>query len=192
MNKPFLRAAAAMALSLALCGCAPEYTPQPTTTYPTLPSFPQEQTPLEQLRGAMSAAWSQETYTITWGQVRSDQASGGTERSQTVTAQTPADWQAVFAEVPLLKLQQNFPEDFCSRPLRAIPSNTGIIRYQLTGLSREDAVQLLYGGDCAAEFDSCEIAIEIMEGLFTRLEIQFFAGDTASTVYLSFDYPDSE
>ena len=81
MNKPFLRAVAAALLTLALCGCASEYT-QPTSTFPTLPSVPLEKTPLEQLTDALTAAFAQDTYTVTWSQVQSDSVSGGAERSQ--------------------------------------------------------------------------------------------------------------
>lgn len=191
MNKPFLRAVAAALLMLALCGCAPEYT-LPTSTFPTLPSVPLEQTPLEQLTAAMSAAWAQETYTVTWGQAQSDQVSGGAERSQTVTADAPINWQVIYSQIPALQLHDGFPEAFCSSPLRIIPSNTGIIRYQLSDLSRADALQLLYGQDREAEFDTCQVAIETLEGMFTRLELQFTTGETVTTYYLTFDYPDSE
>jgi hypothetical protein len=186
MNKSFLRAVAAATLMLALCGCAPEYT-LPTSTFPTLPSVPLEQTPLEQLTAAMSAAFAQEAYTVTWG---ADPE--GAEHSQSVTAEAPIDWSAIYGEIPALQLADSFPEAFGSSPLRIIPSNTGIIRYQLSDLSRADALQLLYGGDSEAEFDTCQVAIETLEGLFTRLELQFTAGETVTTCYLTFDYPESQ
>ena len=191
MNKPFLRAVAAALLTLALCGCASEYT-QPTSTFPTLPSVPLEKTPLEQLTDALTAAFAQDTYTVTWSQVQSDSVSGGAERSQSVTAEAPIDWQVIYSEIPLLQLADSFPEAFCSSPLRIIPSNTGIIRYQLSDLSRTDALHLLYGRDLEAEFDTCQVAIETLEGLFARLELQFTTGETVVTYYLTFDYPDSE
>lgn len=184
MNKSFLRAVAAALLILALCGCAPEYA-LPTSTFPTLPSVPLEQTPLEQLTAAMSAAWAQEAYTVTWG-------TDAEAHSQTVTADAPLDWQIIYSQIPALQLHDGFPEAFCASPLRVIPSNTGIIRYQLSDLSRADTLQLLYGQDREAEFDTCQVAIETLEGLFTRLELQFTAGETVTTYYLTFDYPDSE
>ena len=191
MNKPFFRAAAAVLLALILTGCAPEYS-QPDNTYPTLPSFPLEQTPLEQLRSAMSAAWATEEYTLCWGQVMMEEIPGGWDRTQAVTAENPPNWQSVYESMPLLELQENFPEDFCALPLRAIPSNTGIIRYQVSDLSREDAIALLYGEDRDVEFDSCDVAIEILECRFTRLELQFAVDETLTTVYLSFDYLNSD
>ena len=186
MNKPFFRAAAAIALMLALCGCAPEYT-VPTSTYPTLPSVPLEKSPLEQLTDAMTAAFAQDAYTVTWGQ-----APDGEAHSQSVTPGTPIDWQTIYGEIPGLQLQDGFPKTFCNSPLRIIPSNTGIIRYQLSDLSRDDTLTLLYGQTTEVEFDTCQVAIDTLEGLFTRLEIQFTAGETVTTIYLNFDYPDSE
>lgn len=194
MKKRICSALLAGLLLLALSACTPEYH-ESEDTYPTLPSFPEEQTPLQQLEAAIAAAKTAGSRTVRYGTIhKTGEEITEETHSQTVSETQPFDRDALYAAVTYFPDNENFLQDFCNQPIRAIPSNTGTIRYQLTGLSCEDANRLLFSRSLYREYDSAVWAIFMdldAEGRFCRLEVTAETQAETMSAFLSITFPDS-
>ena len=195
MKKKLCSVLLAASLLLALSACKSEYH-IPEDSYPTLPSFPEEKTPLQQLEAAFAATAAAGSRTVHYGTV----CGTGEEATedmhvQTVSEARPFDREALYAAAAYFPDNDNFLSDFCSQSIQAIPSNTGIIRYQLTGLSWEDASCLLFAQPHGDELDQalCAVSIDLdAQGRFCRLEVTVETGDSLNTTFLSITFSDSQ
>lgn len=194
MTRKWFCSLLAIFIVLAISACAPQYT-EPEASYPTLPSFPEEQSPAQQLEAAIAKTEAEESYEICYGTVRqSEEENTEDSDSQTVSKDSPLNLEEMYEKLPYLPDNENFLQDFCNRSLRAIPSNTGIIRYQLTDLSWEDAQSLLYSQPREGEFDEamCAVALELdADGRFSQLEITMETENAEFTVFLTITFPDT-
>lgn len=166
-----------LVLTLALVGCsqAPAAT-EAAATIPTLPSVPTEMTPLEILTAALDKTGSARSCTVEYGKQED-------VHTQSVTAHAPFDTAALYAEIGDFPTNENLLADFCAQSLRAIPSNSGTVRYELSGLTPAALAELMYGSDSPA-FDDfpdgvCTAAIVVDgDGCFCRME--FILDDPAA------------
>ena len=188
MKKRILMALLWTFLVLPLAACSE--TPEPVKdNFPTLPDFQQEQTPLEQLTSAIDAARNAGSCTVEYGTVR---AAGESTQEDTytrsVSADQPFDRSVLYAQVPLFPNNEGFLEDFCNRSIRVIPSNTGTFRYQLDGLSWDEAKKLLYSSECEEDFSGavCSVSIDIdPDGRLSRIQIDLDTETETVNVFLS-------
>lgn len=180
----------ALLMLLASTGCQAE-TNLIEDTYPTLPSVQTDKTPLQQLEDAFTAA-AADVHTIQYGTLR--QTGSETDEdlhSQTVSDTQPFDRAALYANLADFPDNDNFLRDFCDQRIQVVPSNTGIVRYQLTNLTWEAARQLLYDQPHESTYAQalCTITIDLDEqGRFTRLEIVFTGENTVTTLFLSLTF----
>lgn len=193
MTRKYLYVLAALLLALALSACTQQQT-EAETSYPTLPSFPEEQTPAQQLSAAIGKTASEESYVIRYGTVTSSgEETMETAWSQDVSPAQPLDRDTVYEKVAYLPTCEDFLESFCSRSLRAVPSNTGVIRYQLTDLTWEDVCSLLYKEIPEGDFEDarCAVVMEVdAAGRFSRLEVTMETENDVFTAFLSLTFPD--
>lgn len=195
MTKKCLFFLPAALLAAALTACAPQVT-APENFVSTLPSFHEEKTPLQQLEAAIAAAESAPSATISYGTIRTS----GEDRtedlhSQTVSETRPFDRDELYAAVAYFPTNEAFLQAFCSSPLRAIPSNTGIIRYQLTDLSWDNAASLLYGvsADAPMEQAVCAVSMDVdSEGRLCRLEVTMETETQSLTLFIQATFSDSQ
>jgi hypothetical protein len=173
MKKRLLSAVLAAALVFTLVACASE-PERVEDEFSTLPSFPQELTPMEQLQNAIAATKNSGNRTIRYGTIR--ESGSKTEEvtySQSVSDTQPFDRDALYEAVEVFPSNENFLQDFCNRRIQAVPSNTGVIRYQLTNLSYSDAQQLLFARTLFQQTDDSlwSVSIDLLDGRFNRLEV---------------------
>lgn len=180
----------ALLVAVLLCtACArPADTPQDTT--PTLPSIQTNKTPLELLTEAITNAKNADNFTIQFGTITTTGDDAVKDlHTQQISPAHPLDWDALYAAVPQLPTNEQFLTDFCSGSLRAIPSNTGIIRYELAELTQSEMDTLMYGQASETPDPSTLVgtaAIEVDEhNRFTRLEL-VLERDAQSTVTILF------
>ena len=190
MTKKLFSLLLAALMLLALTGCQTESN-DIEDTYPTLPSVQIEKTPLQQLEDAFAAA-SGDVCSIQYGTLR--QTGDKTDEdihSQTLSDAQSFDRSALYAAVADFPDNADFLRDFCDQRIQVIPSNTGIIRYQLTNLTWEEACPLLYDQPCESAYDQtlCGITIQLDgQGRFSRLEIVFTDERTVTTLFLSLTF----
>lgn len=194
MKRKLLSAVLAAVLVLSLTACAQPLA-ESEDSYPTLPSFSQEQTPLEQLEAAISNTRSAGECTLRYGIIRKTGDETTEESfSQSLSDAGEPDWATLYSQVPDFPDNTNFISDFCSHPLRAIPSNTGTIRYQLTDLSREDMDRLLYAAPRSEEAVQavCGAALDIdADGRLCCFELTMETEQESLTIFLSVTFPES-
>lgn len=185
---------ALLAALLFLTGCA-RNEPNDEDSYPTLPSFSQEQPPLQQLQSAIAATESAGSFTAEYGTIhRTGEEADEDRHSQSVTADAPFDRQAMYAAAEYLPDNPGFLQALCDLSLRAIPSNTGTIRFQMTDLSWEDANSLLYAHARTQELidTTCSVSMELdAQGRFHRMEVVFEGSDITLTAFLSITFPET-
>ena len=167
-------------------------------TIPTLPSIQASKTPLELLTEAVDTTKNNSTYTIVYGTITTI-GEDTTEdlHTQQISPTHPLDWDALYTAVPDFPTNKNLLSDFCAGPLRAIPSNTGTIRYERTDLTHAEMDLLMY--DQASETEDHTIgtaAIEVDENNhFTRIEflLEHYGANgalqRAVTIALSITFP---
>ena len=185
-------------LLLSLAACAQEDAPEPDTT-PTLPTIAQSKTPLELLTEASEKTKNAASFTVRYGKVS---VSGGENNEDTftyhVSADQPFDTHSLYADVPDFPTNEALLSDFCTLPLRAIPSNDGTIRYELPELTVEALWKLMYGQSASApEYSQsaqviCSAALVVgADGCLTEVEfsVERYASadqlDQAATFFLS-------
>lgn len=193
MRKRLLSAALAAVLLLTLTACRSE-PDTPEDEFSTLPSFPAELTPLEQLREAIRATQNSGNRTVRYGTIR--KTGDKTEEvtySQSVSDTRSFDREALYEAVELFPSNEDFLQDFCSRRIQAIPSNTGVVRYQLTQLSYSDAQQLLFARALFRQTDDSvwSVHIDLTDGRFSRLEVTVDTGEETLTAFLYVTSPDT-
>lgn len=191
-------------LLLSITACANRNTPESDTT-PTPPSLPTHQTPFELLTAAVEKAKSTVPCTIQYGTInKSGDDIAQKLYSQAVSADQPWDADKLYRDVPDFPTNEALLSDFCSLPLRAIPSNNGTIRYELADLTWSQFWSLAYGSstpeDHFSEFRQalCSVTIETdANGRFSRLELttELYRSEDAPertvTVFLAIQYPES-
>jgi hypothetical protein len=99
----------------------------------------------------------------------------------------------MWGKAPELAVRQNFLEQFGNQSLRIIPSNTGIIRYELSYLSWEDAEPLLYGDGRDAPFVDAHWTVSLTvdaAGRLSGFEITSEREEETRTVFLSITFPE--
>lgn len=194
MNRIWPCALVVVCVMLTISACAPNYS-QPESSCPTLPSFQEEQTPVQQLQQGIDKTKQEQQFTIDYGTIRQSGLDCVEDTySSTVSEENPLDWDALRTQVPYFPNKDTFLSDFCNQPLHAIPSNTGIVRYQLTALSWENARELLYqqAPEGNHEGTNWSIIIELdSAGRFSRLEITIEAEEELCTAFLSITFPDA-
>lgn len=193
MTRRFGYILVAVALILVLAGCKTQHEVSKPTD-PTLPSIPLNQTPVQQLATAISKAECEECYDIRYG-TKTLVGAQKTEdaHSQSVSANLPIDWDEMFAKVPELEVRQDFLERFGNCPLRIIPSNTGIIRYEVSALSWEDAKELLFGDSREEAYADARWSVSLTvdaAGRLSDFEITSEREEEARTVFLSIAFPE--
>lgn len=140
-----------LAAILALCGCAKPVS-ESQSTIPLPPSIQTSKTPLELLAEAADNVKTAGACTIQYGTVT--QSGGNTAENlhtQQLSPEQSLDWNALYAAVPDFPTNQNLLSDFCAGSLQAIPSNTGTVRYERTGLTQSELDALMYGQATEAE-----------------------------------------
>lgn len=179
-----------LATAVILSACArPNDVPQDTT--PTPPSIQTTKTPLELLTEAVTNAKNAGACTVQYGTITS--TGDDKEESfytQPVSPDQPLDWDTLYAQVPAFPTNKLLLSDFCSKSLQAIPSNTGIIRYEVTDLTDAEISALLYGQSADTTNIIGTIAIEVdANNRFTRLEfISEFDTQHTVTIFLSLKF----
>lgn len=152
-------------LILMLTGCAQPAAPTEDTT-PTPPSIPTQQTPYELLSATLDKTLAADTLTLEI-----------TESGETLHHTDSPD--RLLPHVRQWIPNEVFLQAFCALPLHAIPSNTGVIRYELSNLTAADLSALL-GREITAEGE-CAIALEVNEsGCFSGFSCVF--GDNSLSV----------
>lgn len=194
MRKRYCFLLVAALLTGIFTGCAPK-NDLPENTIPTLPSFPQEQTPLQQLEAAIQKTTDAETFTITYGTTTTagDKVEEIT-RSQVVSAAQPLDRDDLYEVAQLLPSNENFLQEFCSLRIRAVPSNTSVIRYQVTDLTHADANQLLFCRAMYRDADSTtwSIAMDLDgQGRFSYLEVTAVSESETISAFICITFPES-
>lgn len=188
MKRTLLAGLLAAALIWSLSACAPAA--EPEDEGPTLPSISKEQTPLEQLEAAIAKTHSAGPCKLRYG-VMHKVGEETTEESFSQSGEI--NWQKLYGEVP------NFPDNpalirnFCSLPLRVIPSNTGTIRYQLTDLTRQELERLVYAQPRDEEATAvCALVMDVdADGRLFYFEMSMETEQETVTVFLSVIFPES-
>lgn len=187
----YMITACALLLALSACTASPAGS---EPSYPTLPSFPQEQTPAQQLAAAIDKTRAAKSYLIQYG-TRTCLGEEITQEdaSQSVSQDSPLNWDEILIKLPGLAIHEGFMEAFCGRPLRAIPSNTGIIRYEVSDLSWEDARELLYADNRETENPEMRWTVALVvdaAGRLSEFEITSEGEGETRTVFLSITFPE--
>lgn len=184
---------AAVVLLLTLAACNNQHLESPTEpSGPTLPSIPLEQTPAQMLSAAIARTETEESFEIRCG-VRT--AAGVNAFTQAVSPDRPLDREALHAKAPELPDREDFLEQFCGRSLTVTPSNTGTIRYQLAGLSWEDAQELLYikGRMAPLEDALWDVTLAVDEqGRLCEFELTGQREEECRSAFLTITFPDSQ
>lgn len=187
----YIWAVLALVLALTACSIRPEE-PEPST--PTLPSFPQTLTPEQQLSAAMGKTMAQERYEIRYG-TRTFAGEEAVEdaRSQSVSQGSGLDRELMYEFAPGLPDREDFLSGFCAMPLRAIPSNTGVIRYEIAELDGVTAGELLYidSRDMEPAGTLWTVAVTVdAAGRFSGLEIIGETQTETIVLFLELTFPD--
>jgi len=160
--------------ALLLSACArPTNAPQDTT--PTPPSIQASKTPLELLTEAVTNTKNAGACTMQYGTITTI----GDDKKETLYTQTlspehPLDWDTLYAQIPDFPTNEHLLSDFCTHSLQAIPSNTGIIRYEVTDLTGAEMSALLYAQAADEQDIIGTVAIEVdASNRFVRLECLF-------------------
>lgn len=194
MIRKYLCILAVMCLMFSASGCKTAQ-PQPQEQpYPTLPDFQEDMTPLQQLTAAIEKTRGQGEYEVRYGTntVRDGQVEENS-RLQSVSLQNPLDRDDMYEYLPLLPQKDGFLEEFCGRSMQVVPSNTGILRFQLADLEWEEAWQMMYDREPEGEFpqERCEIAFEVdAAGCFSGFEIIMTQEEETVKVFLSITFPE--
>ena len=182
-----------LALLLLMAACQPKYE-EPEVTDPTLPSISLDQTPVQQLAAAIEKTEAEEKFDIRYGiKTRVGEETAEDVHSQTVTEDQSFDRDRMWGKAPELAVRQNFLEQFGNQSLRIIPSNTGIIRYELLYLSWEDAEPLLYGDGRDAPLVDAHWTVSLTvdaAGRLSGFEITSEREEETRTVFLSITFPE--
>jgi hypothetical protein len=155
---------------------------------------------LELLTAAMDNTKKTDTVTIQYGTITT--AGEDTSKklhTQQISPTHPFDWEALYTAVPNFPTNEHLLSDFCSGALRAIPSNTGTIRYERPDLTPKEMDLLMYAQSSEPE-DHDEavgtVAIEVdKSNRFTRMEftLERYKEDgtlhSAITIVLSVTFP---
>lgn len=191
MTRNYRYLAAALALMLVLTACAaPAEETEPG--YPTLPSFPLDRTPAQQLADAIAKTEAAGEYEICYGtRLQIGEAATEDTKSQAVSKDHPLDWNGIFAAVPDLPNREDFLDRFGSHPLRVIPSNSGSLRFELADLSWEDARELLNSDDEEQKDGSWTIALTVdAAGRLSNFEMTLRQDEEIRTVFLTISFPE--
>lgn len=179
-----------LVMVLILSACAgPVNAPQDTT--PTPPTIQTTKTPLELLTEAVSNTQNAGACTVQYGIV----TTAGEDQQKTLYTQAlspehPLNWDTLYTQVPDFPTNEHLLPDLCSKSLQAIPSNTGVIRYQVTDLTDAEMSALLYGQAGDNQNITGTVAIEAdASNRFTRLELiwELDAQNTV-TIFLSMQF----
>ena len=183
-----------VALMLVLAACRPHYEVQ-EPSYPTLPTIPMEKTPAQMLSAAISQTKNEENYEVRYGiQTVVGTEKEETEYTQTVTKDYPLDRDEMKEKVPELSVADDFLQRFCNRSMRIIPSNSGVIRYEVMDLSGEDARELLYGDGAQTEDGQMIWSVSLIvdaAGRLSGFEITSEGEEETRQVFLSIIFPEN-
>lgn len=183
----------AVLLMITLAACTPKYEIEEAEC-PTLPSFSQELTPQQQLESGLGKTENEPEYEIRYGMIcKSGEETTENEQVQRVDPNGLLDRQLMYEQLPYLPNNEAFLQEFCNRRLQAVPSNTGVIRYQLTDLGWEDAHALLYARtpEAVPEEGVWGIFMDLdANGRFSRLEITVEMEEELFTAFLRITFPD--
>ena len=182
----------AAVLLLTLAACKTQYEEPTGPTEPTLPSVPLDQTPAQQLSAALHKTGAQDRYEVRYG---TRNAAGENTDTQSVSQSRPLDRDELYAKAPELPDREDFLDQFCGRSLMVNPSNTGVIRYLLMGLSWEDARSLLYSGEREAPLEDAIWTVTLTvdgEGRFCEFEFTGQREGESWSAFLTITFPDSQ
>lgn len=195
MLRKYLCILAVLCLVLTVSGCKKEAPEQgQEQSYPTLPEFREDQTPVQQLTAAIAKTREQGKYDVRYGTKRT--RDGQTEENsllQTVTVQKPLNLDGMYEYLPVLPRKDSFIQEFCEKKLRVIPSNTGILRFQMSQLEWEDAWQMMYDQkpENAEDPAECEIAFEVDgAGRLSGFELTMTMTEETWTVFVTVEFPE--
>ena len=172
-----------LAVLLILSACVRPSAPSEDTT-PTPPSIQTTKTPLELLTEAITNTKNAGATSVQYGII----STTGDDKQENLYTQTlspdhPLDWDALYAQISDFPTNKNLLSDFCSKSLRAIPSNTGTIRYEVTDLTGAEMSALLYGQAADNQNTIGTVAMEVdASNRFTRLECLFTQYDQNDTI----------
>lgn len=189
MLRKYLCILAVLCLVLSVSGCKKEAPEQEEQSYPTLPEFREDLTPVQQLTAAIEKTRQQGKYDVRYGTKRT--CDGQTEENsllQAVTVQKPMNLDALYEYLPTLPRKDGFVQEFCELKLRVVPSNTGTLRFQMSQLAWEDAWQIMYDQKPEMEEDpsECEIAFEVDgAGRLSEFELIMTMGEETLTVFVA-------
>lgn len=172
-----------LAVLLILSACVRPSAPSEDTT-PTPPSIQTTKTPLELLTEAITNTKNAGATSVQYGII----STTGDDKQENLYTQTlspdhPLDWDALYAQISDFPTNKNLLSAFCSKSLRAIPSNTGTIRYEVTDLTGAEMSALLYGQAADNQNTIGTVAMEVdASNRFTRLECLFTQYDQNDTI----------
>lgn len=190
MIRKYLCIFVVLCLLLVASGCqAAQSGPASEQTQPTLPDFQEELTPLQQLLAAREKTQSHGSYEVRYG-TRTVQNGQTEEKSQmqNVTTQKNLNLDAMYEYLPELPQKQSFLEEFCSRSMEIVPSNTGRLRFQMSGLTWEETWPMMYhqAPDSQLEQAECEVAFEVdAYGRLSDFELIMTMEEETRMVFLS-------
>lgn len=193
MIRKYLCILSVLCLILLAAGCKKE---QPATeqSYPTLPEFREDLTPLQQLSAAIEKVRAQRVYDIQYGtKVNRQSQTEENSRIQNVSPEKALDRVSMMDFLPYLPQKDGFLDAFCNNSLRIIPSNTGLMRFQLSDLTWEQTAQMMYDQipEGAPDQASCEIAFEIdAHGRLSKFEVSMTMDEETLTAFLSISFPE--
>lgn len=184
-----------LCLALGVCGCkTPQPESKPEQTHPTMPEFREDLPPAQQLTDAIEKTRAQETYEVCYGTKRlCDEKNEEDSFCQSVTKREPLNWDIMFKDLPILPEKEDFIQIFCGKSLRVIPSNTGLLRFQMSDLEWEEAWPMMYNQEPEGEFEQaiCEIAFEVdASGRLSGFEVIMSMEEETLTVFLSIAFPE--
>lgn len=190
MTRKYRYLAVALTLLLALTACTvPAEETEPG--YPTLPSFPLDRTPTQQLGDAIAKTREEGEYEVRYGtRLKVGEAMTEDTKTQAVSQNHPLDRDEIFAAVPDLPNREDFLERFCSRSLRVIPSNSGSLRFELAELSWEDARELLNSNHEELADGTWTIALTVDgAGRLSDFEMTLRRDGEIQTAFLTITFP---
>lgn len=193
MIQKYLCVLIVLCLILMASGCKTKQ-PEPEQSYPTLPDFREDLTPLQQLSAAIEKTREQGIYEVQYG--TKEIYEGQTEensRLQKISPENLLDRESMYDFLIYLPQTDSFLEEFCGQSLRVIPSNTGLLRFQLSDLTWEKAAQMMYDQipEGVPEQATCEIALEIDAlGRLSKFEVSMTTDEKTLMAFLAIFFPE--
>ena len=187
---------AAVALLLTLTACKNRYEEPTGPSEPTLPSVALDQSPAQQLAAAIDKTKAAKEFELHFG-TRTGEGEALREdgHSQWVSPSQPPDMQGLYELAPELPDRADFLEHFCGQALTVSPSNTGMIRYLLTGMEWEQTQSLLYEGPREAPLQDAFWTVTLGvdgEGRFSEFEITGQREGERWSVFLTVIFPEDQ